>query len=132
MSTSAVTPAIAAVTWPEGKEYSLSAYAPAACHQVRKGSTVSGRGRATKSLSQKFVMSAPQHTAPNMQMPILRVFGNSISGPAQRREEAAGRFGQIVQRLQNGVVIARKRGVEPLRDRSQFHKKSPSRYKEYL
>ena len=53
-------------------------------------------------------------------------------GPAQRREEAAGRFGQIVQRLQNGVVIARKRGVEPLRDRSQFHKKSPSRYKEYL
>ena len=79
MSTSAVTPAIAAVTWPEGKEYSLSAYAPAACHQVWKGSTVSGRGRATKSLSQKFVMSAPQHTAPNMQMPALRVFGNSIS-----------------------------------------------------
>lgn len=86
MSTSAVTPAIAAVTWPEGKEYSLSAYAPAACHQVRKGSTVSGRGRATKSLSQKFVMSAPQHTAPNMQMPALRVFGNSISAMPSARK----------------------------------------------
>ena len=53
-------------------------------------------------------------------------------GPAQRREKAARRPGQIVQRLQNGIVIARKRGVEPLRDRSQFHKESPSRYQGYL
>lgn len=53
-------------------------------------------------------------------------------GPAQRREKAARRSGQVVQRLQNGVVIARKGRVEPLRDRSQFHKESPSRYKGYL
>ena len=53
-------------------------------------------------------------------------------GPAQRREEAARRPGQVVQCLQNGVVIARKGRVEPLRDRSQFHKGSPSRYKGYL
>lgn len=47
-------------------------------------------------------------------------------GPAQRRKNPACRTGQTVQRLQNGVVIARKGRVEPLRDRSQFHKKSPS------
>ena len=41
---------------------------------------------------------------------------------AQRRENPAHGLGKFVQRLQNGVVIARKRGVEPLRDRSQFHK----------
>ena len=61
----------------------------------------------------------------DFQVPDLMV-AQQRDGPAQRRKSPARRTGQTVQRLQNGVVIARKGRVEPLRDRSQFHKKSPS------
>ena len=84
---SAVMPAAQAVTCPEGKEYPSSNGEPTYTHHSRNCSTVSnGRGRAMVSLRIIFVMSAPQHTAPNTHTPVSRSLEKHMNISASRKK----------------------------------------------
>ena len=82
---SAAIPAVAAVTCPEGKEKPSSAGEPTASQKFLYCAIYSkGLGLATRSFRMMLVISAPQHTAPKMHTPILRVREKHISPSANR------------------------------------------------